>query len=219
MTRRVDRDLETLRDLTLRMGALAEEILRKASRALQERDVLLAREVRNDDVAIDKLDVEIDQAVLALLATQAPVAADLRFVLAAKAVATDLERVGDLSRNIAKSARRLTERAPVDLPPKLDRLSQQSARLLRLALDSFAKGDTEAARQVRDEDDSIDKVEDLVVREAIEEIIANPNATAQGVDLILVAKHLERVADHATNIAEQTVLVAEAKNLKHAEKL
>lgn len=219
MTRLVDRDLEELRDLTLRMGGLAEEILRKSLRALRERNSALSDEVQMDDLVIDRLDVEIDEVVLRLLATKAPVAGDLRFVLAAKAVATDLERVGDLARNIAKSSTSLAARAPVGLPPKLERLAGECARLLKHSLDSFAKGDPEAAREVRAQDDAIDDAEEAVVREAIQEIVADPAVVEQEIELILVAKNLERTADHATNIAEQTVLVAESKNLKHIEKL
>jgi phosphate transport system protein len=201
------------------MGSLAEAILAKSLDALWRRNAELAATVQEDDVEIDRLDVEIDECVIKVLALQAPVARDLRQVVAIKTMATDLERVGDLARNIAKSVERLAERSPVDTPPRLETLAQESRRLLRRALDAFADQDAAAARRVLEGDDEVDQEEDLVIRDALAEIMAHPEYSAQELDLILVAKNLERVADHATNIAEDVVLAAEAKNLKHASKL
>jgi len=219
MVRLVDRDLENLRQLALRMGSLAEAILAKALRALADGDTALAKEVQEDDVAIDRLDVQIDEAVLDVLATKAPVAADLRFVLATLSMAADLERVGDLARNIAKSAARMAAADRVSLPPKLEMLAAESQRLLRKALDCYADRDAAGARRVLEQDDLIDANERRVIRDAVREITAHPESSSLEVDLILVAKNLERVADHATNIAEEVILIAEALNLKHSEKL
>ena len=219
MARIVDRDLEALRESALRMGSLAEAILAKSVRALVEGDVGLCKEVQEDDLEIDRLDVAIDDIVLEVLATQAPVAADLRFVLGTKTMATDIERVGDLARNIAKSAVRLAESPRVEVPPKLEQLAADSQRLLRVALNCYAETDPDLARRVLDEDDMIDASERRVIRDAIAEITAHPEFSSQEIDLILIAKNLERVADHATNIAEEVILIAEALNLTHAEKL
>ena len=153
------------------------------------------------------------------LALQAPVAEDLRQVIAIKMMATDLERVGDISRNIAKSALRLAERPPVALPPKLEEMADEARRMLKEALDSFADGDPTKARAVLAADDRIDEEQDRVVRDAILEISAHPELTSQEVDLIMIAKNLERVGDHATNIAEDVILAIEAQNLRHAAKL
>jgi phosphate transport system protein len=219
MTRVVDPLLQDLRHRLLRMGALSEAILDKALRAVWERDAALAREVRIDDLEIDRLDLAIDEAVLRTLALQAPVADDLRQVIAVKMIATDLERVGDLARNIAKSALRLQERSSTTIPAKLREVADEARRLLRLALDSFSDGDAAKAELVLREDDQVDADQDLVIRSAIEEIGRHPELTSQEVDFILIAKNLERVADHATNIAEDVILVAEARNVKHAAKL
>jgi len=146
VTRIVDPVIEDLREKVLRMGSLAESILDKALRALFERKAELAREVRIDDLEIDRLDLEIDEAVLRTLATQAPVADDLRQVIAIKMMATDLERVGDLARNIAKSALRLVDRSRVDVPVRLRDLADAAKRQLRLALDSFSDRDADKAR-------------------------------------------------------------------------
>ena len=217
MTRIVDRDIEGLRELALRMGSHAEEILAKSLRSLL--DPGLCEEVQRDDIEIDRLDVAIDDAVLQLLATQAPVASDLRFVLATRSIATDLARVGDIARNIAKSAPRLGADSRFELPPRLETLSKDAQRLLRKSLDAYANTDAEEAQRILSEDDEIDAAESLVIRDAIAEMIRHPDLTSREVDLIMIAKNLERVADHATNIAEDVILTVEARNMKHLNKL
>jgi len=219
MTRIVDRDLEALRERVLRMGGLTEAILAKSLRALSEHSPALCAEVQKDDLEIDRLDVEIDEDVIRVLALQAPVARDLRHVIGIKAMATDLERVGDLARNIAKSAARIIQRPDFETPAKLEKLADDCRRILRRALDCFAQRDPHAARAVLAADDQIDAEEAEVIRDALAEIASHPESSPVAVDLIMIANNLERVADHATNIAEDVVLVAEARNLKHAEKL
>jgi phosphate transport system protein len=219
MTRTVDPLLGELRRMLLRMGSLAEAILDKALRSLWSRDAALAEEVARDDLEIDRLDVEIDEAVLRVLALQAPVADDLRHVVAVKMIATDLERVGDLARNVAKSTLRLAAHPGAELPTKLQELAEESRRLLREALDSFSDLDPSKAENVLREDDVVDRNEGQVIEEAIRALGRNPDLAPQEVDFILVAKNLERVADHATNIAEDVILATQARNVKHAEKL
>jgi phosphate transport system protein len=218
MTRPVEPFLGEVNELILRMGGCCEAILAKALRALFERNTEIAHEVQDDDLEIDRLDVAIDEAVLHSLALQAPVANDLRRLLAANDIATDLERVGDLSRNIAKSAARLSDRAPVPLPPHLEALAVECQAMLREALDAFVHRDVARARKLLADDDRIDDDQDRVIREALDEIRTHPDLYQQEVDLILVAKHLERVADHATNIAESVIMIVEARNVKHADK-
>jgi phosphate transport system protein len=219
MTRPLDRDISGLRELLLRMGSRAEAILDKALRAAFGRDAELAKEVERDDLEIDRLDLAVDESVLRELALQSPVAVDLRQVIAIKSIATDLERVGDLARNIAGSARRLGAGTPMELPPDLEHLGRKTQRALRRALDSFAELEPEAAQSVLEGDDELDGLEDEIVRRAIEAIGSEPSRASQLVDIILIAENLERVGDHATNIAEDVILVAEAKNVKHAYKL
>jgi len=219
MTRVLDPVLEDLKRQLLLMGSLAELILEKALRSIWERDTALAREVQIDDLEIDRLDLTIDEAVLRALALQAPVADDLRTVIAIKMIATDLERVGDLARNIAKSSLRLAETPALKLPAKLRELADEASRLLRRALDSWTDRDTDKAEGVLEDDDQVDRDQDQVIRSAIQEIASHPELTSLGVDIILIAKNLERVADHATNIAEDVILAAEARNMKHASKL
>jgi phosphate transport system protein len=219
MSRVFDSVMSDLRDDLYRMGSRAEAILEKSLRAVWERDRALAEEVAADDLEIDRLDVAIDAGVLKALALQAPVAADLREVIAIKMMATDLERVGDLARNVAKSARRLAAQTEVTCPATLTSLARASQRLLRRSLDAFSRGDADLARNVLDEDDEVDRMEEEVVRTVVHAIESHPEAASQDVDLIQIAKNLERVADHATNIAEDVILVVEARNVKHASKL
>jgi len=219
MTRLFEPRLDALRDIILRMGSRSEAILAKALRSLWDRNVALADEVGPDDLEIDQLDVDVDDAVLKALALGAPLAEDLRKVVAIKMIATDLERVGDLARNMASSAKRLAGGAGFALPEKLRTLADATQRILRDALDALADLDGARARWVIQQDDPIDQLQDDLVREEIERMNAEPSTAAGTVDLILIAESLERVGDHATNIAEEVVLMAEARNLKHATKL
>jgi phosphate transport system protein len=215
----VEKKLSGLREMLLRMGGLAEAILAKSLRALRERDLALARAIKGDDLPIDRLDVEIDQAILELLALQAPVAHDLRQTIAIKTAALDLERVGDLARNIAESAMRLIEMPKLSLPPILDSLSVESRRALACSLDAFADMNPDEARAVLAADDRIDAQEAEVIRGLVETMRSRPEISSQAVELILIAKSLERIGDHATNIAEDVIMVTEFVNLKHAQKI
>ncbi|MEB2344324.1 MAG: phosphate signaling complex protein PhoU [Deltaproteobacteria bacterium] len=219
MPRIVEPFLGEVHELILRMGGCSEAILAKALRALADRNPALAEEVRLDDLEIDRLDVAVDEAVLRSLALQAPVADDLRRLLAAYDVATDLERVGDLARNIAKSAARLAERAPILLPASFETLAHESQAMLHDALDAFAGRDAARAARLLAQDEAVDDEQDRVIRSALAAIHEHPELFAQEIDLILVAKSLERVADHATNIAESVILLVEGRNVKHADKL
>ena len=220
MSRVFDPVLRELRETLLLMGGRAESILDKALRAVLERDAALAAQVADDDVEIDRLDVAIDEAVLKALALQAPVAADLREVVAIKMIATDLERVGDLARNIAKSALRLSRadgraasaRAGAAGGVRQGRPAQRAGRLQ-------PGRSASAARRVLGSDDEIDHAQDEVILEELEQISSHPDMASPAVDIIFIAKNLERVGDHATNIAEDVILVAEARNVKHAAKL
>ena len=218
-TVKTGREVDNLRNLALRMGGLAEAILDKALRAAWSRDRRLPEEVVADDLEIDRIDVEIDQTVLSVLALRAPVAADLRQVLAIKTMATDLERVGDLARNIAGCAERLSVRDPVTPQPRLRSLADESQKALSRSIRAFADRDVAQARAVLGRDDTIDQLEGEVIRESISKIRSEPGRSEQEIDLIFIAKSLERIGDHATNIAEEVILAAEALNLKHIHKL
>ncbi|MFQ5415525.1 MAG: phosphate signaling complex protein PhoU [Myxococcota bacterium] len=219
MTRIVDDVLEDLRVTLLRMASRSEAILEKAMRSVWQRDAELAQQVAADDLDIDRLDLEIDDKVLKALALQAPVAGDLREVVAIKMIANDLERIGDLARNIAKSGLRLSRRPRAPADAGLVELANDTRSLLRRAIDAYNVVDAEAARTILDEDDQIDAEEAAVIVAALRGIPKNPETASETVDTILIAKNLERVGDHATNIAEDVILICEARNVKHAGKL
>ena len=215
----VERRLEPLRQQVLRMGHLAEAILEKSLTSVWERNPEMASEVAADDLPIDRLDVELDRAIIEFLALQAPVAQDLREVIAIKSAATDLERVGDIARNIAKSAIRLSERSRVATPASLEALASSSNQALKNAMRSFADYDSVVAREVLACDDEVDADEERVFDRVISDLRSQPQHCEQLVDFILIGKNLERVGDHATNIAEDVVMAVESLNLKHTEKL
>jgi phosphate transport system protein len=214
-----DRDLDDLRASAIRMGSLAQAILSKSLRGVWSYEERLVQEVKEDDLEIDRLDVEIDRTILRLLALRSPVAQDLRMVIATKSFATDLERVGDLARNIADCSARLSEYPEVSVPSALRDLAEDSERLLRQALDAYAELDADLGRRVISGDDRIDAGEKRVLTESLTRISDHPEAAEHAINCIFVASNLERVGDHATNIAEEVVMVTEAKNLKHATKL
>jgi phosphate transport system protein len=219
MRRVFDPFLDDLRETLLRMASRSEAILEKSLRSVWERDAQLAQQVPADDLEIDRLDVKVDDKVLKALALQAPVAGDLREVVAIKMIATDLERIGDLARNIAKSGSRLCLHPGTPTTPGLAKLATDAQKILRRALDAFIANDAAAAHAVLDDDDPIDAGEASVIVAAVRDIPEHPETASETVDMILIAKNLERIADHATNIAESVILISEARNVKHADKL
>jgi len=211
--------LQELEQQILRMGALSERILALASRALVERDTELALSIDAEDLAIDRIDVDLDQAILYALALRAPVAEDLRCVMAIKGMAIDLERVGDLARNIARGAARLNEAAECGLPSRLEPLQREAAQQLHTSLDAFQARDAKLARRVISRDDYVDALHAEILHDMMATMSQRPEWVPQAVETILIAESLERVGDHATNIAEGVILIAEARIVKHAEKL
>jgi phosphate transport system protein len=215
MERHFDEELNQLKTRLLLMGGRAEAIVHKAIDALKTRDSTLAEEVFADDKAIDQLEIEIDERAIRLLALRQPVGSDLRFVTSALMIVNDLERVGDHAVNIAQSTVRLN-REP-ELKPLVDipRMAVLATRMLTEALDAFVENDAAAARQVLTEDDEVDELKARLYQELIALMTENPQAIARGLELILVSRNLERVADLATNIAEEVVFIAEAAVVKH----
>ncbi|MEK7329757.1 MAG: phosphate signaling complex protein PhoU [Candidatus Eisenbacteria bacterium] len=215
MERHFDQELEALKDQLLRMGGRAEAVIQKAVEALKRRDPPLAREVFEDDRAIDQLEIEIEERCVRLLALRQPMATDLRFITAALKISNDLERVGDHAVNIAGSALRLAElpmlKPLVDIP----RMTQMAAGMLRDALDAYVRRDAATARRLCRRDDEVDDLNRQLFRELISYMIEDPGTITRAMELILVARNLERVADLATNVAEEVVFIAEARIIKH----
>ena len=215
MERHFEHELELLREQLLVMGGRAEEATRKAIRALERREPELALEVVEEDRAMDRLEIDVEERCVRLLALQQPMARDLRFITAALKISNDLERVGDHAVNIAGAARQFTgvpRLAPaVDIP----RLESLAVAMLRDALDAFVRRDTESARAICRRDDEVDQLNRQVHRELLAFMLEAPAFISHALELILVARNLERVADLATNIAEEVVFISEARIIKH----
>lgn len=215
MERHFEHDLEALKGQLLLMGGAAEAIVGKSIEALKRRDLGLANEVFEDDRAIDRLEIEIEERCLRLLALQQPMASDLRFITAALKINNDLERVGDHAVNIAGSVVRLADQPPLKPLVDIPHMARVAAEMLHEALDSFVSRDPARARRLVKRDDEVDQLNDHVFRELLTYMIEQPVTISRAMELILVARNLERVADLATNVAEEVVFIAEARIIKH----
>lgn len=215
MERHFDEELNELKMRLLLMGGRAETVVHKAIDALKSRDADLAEEVIRDDSAIDALEVEIDERCVRLLALRQPVGQDLRFIISALKIVNDLERVGDHAVNIAQSAIKLSKEP--ELKPLVDipRMAAISTRMLTEALDAFVRNDAAAARRILVEDDEVDHLKSQMFRELLSYMLEKPATITRALELILVSRNLERVADLATNVAEEVVFIAEARVVKH----
>jgi len=213
--RHFELELEALQEQVLLMGGRVESIIQKSISALERRDPALARQVIVDDVVIDRMENEIDERCLRLLALQQTLAGDLRFITGALKISNDLERVGDHAVNIAGGADRLAGLPPLKPLVDIPRLATLATGMLREALNAFVRHDAEAARQICRRDDAVDALNRQLFRELISFMIEDPSTITRAMELILVARNLERVADLATNVAEEVVFIAEARVIKH----
>jgi len=214
--RRLDDELDVLRDRLLVLGGEAEGALGRAVYALTERDSEAAREVLDGDDRIDQLEIEIDRLCIDVLALRQPAARDLRFVISVAKITPILERMADHACNIARAALDLNDQPQLKYNPNLPRMAEVAAGMLRAALDAFTKGDAAAARRVIEQDDEIDAMYERLFNDLIELMAEEPAAARRAARLLFVAKHLERVADYVTDICELTVYMAEAAFIKHS---
>ena len=213
--RHFQEELEQLKTRLLEMGGLAEEQVRLAVKALMERDRELVALALNGDEPINKLHIEIDGRCFTLLALHQPMAVDLRAIVAAVKINTDLERVGDLAINIAEAARRYAQHAPVKKLIDIPRMATIAQTMLRDSLDSFVRRDTELAQRVLNEDDKLDALKTQIFRELLTYMLQDPGTIEAALDLILISRHLERIGDHATNIAEDVIFMVSARDVRH----
>ena len=214
--RRLDTELDLLRDRVLVLGGEAETALGRAMYALTERDSEAAREVLAGDDAIDQLEVEIDRLCIDVLALRQPAARDLRFVISVAKITPILERLADHACNIARVALDLNDEPQLRTFPDLTRMAGVASAMLRTALDAFTSGDAPTARRVIEQDDEIDVMYERLFRDLIGLMVSEPAATPRAARLLFVAKHLERVADYVTDICELTVYMTEAAVIKHS---
>ena len=209
---------EQLSDLKVRlltMSGEAEAALRLAVDALLERDSSKADQVIAGDHVIDDMEVEIEEQGINLLALQQPMAHDLRMIVSALKIANDLERVGDHAVNIAESTQRLLQSRPITPEPEIVQMARLAREMLSDALEAFIRGDASAGREVCSRDDRVDALHRSVFRILLTHMMEDPHTIGSGMDLFLVSRNLERVADLATNIAEDVVFLVEGKSIKH----
>jgi phosphate transport system protein len=210
----MDMDLGELKQKLLTMASHAETAVNEALRALIERDYDLALRVKEDDNVIDQLEVEIDDMAIHLLA-KAPLASDLRLVTVAMKISQNLERVGDEATKIAKRARDLSQEPPVKVVVDLPRMAKLALDMLKAALDSFVNRDPVTARAIIPRDKEVDGINKQVTNQLAEYMMENPDTIKRCLNLITVSRSLERIADHATNVAEEVVYLYEATDIRH----
>jgi phosphate transport system protein len=213
--RHFEKELEALKEELLLMGGRAEAIVLKAVEALRRLDPTLAQEVFAEDKVIDRMEIDVDDRCVRLLALQQPMARDLRFITAALKIVNDLERVGDHAVNIAQSAVRLADQPPLKPLVDIPRMAGMANGMLHDALDAFVRHDAETARRLCARDDEVDALNRQVFRELVSYMVEDPQTITRAMELILVARNLERVADLATNVSEEVVFIAEARVIKH----
>jgi|KBSMisStaDraftv2_1062788.scaffolds.fasta_scaffold47631_2 phosphate transport system protein len=213
--RHLAEELDELKTRLLTMGGLAEERLRAAVRGLVERDHELLVDVIGGDSRIDDLQMEIDRRCFTLIALYQPVAIDLRTVVSALKINADLERVGDFAVNIAEVAQRYILHPPVKPLIDLPRMGELALTMLREALDAFVTRDVNLAQSVLRQDDWLDAFKEQIFREVLTYMLGDGRTIEPGIDLILMSRHLERVGDHATNIAEDVIFIVEARDVRH----
>ena len=215
MQRHFHEELDALKQTLLAMGGLVEDQIRRVMRALLERDSDLAQEVIDRDKQVNAYDVEIDEKCVELLALHQPAASDLRFITTAMKIVTDLERIGDQAVNIAQRAIELHQEPQLKPYVDLPRMAELAQRMVKESLDAFVACDTALARAVCAEDEAVDALKEQIFRELLTFMMADPRTIPRALRLILISRFMERVADHATNIAEMVVYMVEGKMVRH----
>jgi len=215
MKRHFEQELEGLKTNLIKMGSIAEESIALAIKALHTRDAVMAQKVVDGDARINTLEIEIDNAIVDLLALQQPVAVDLRLILAAQKINNDLERIGDHGVNIAESVLGLLKLDPYESHLEIPKMTVVAQEMLRNALDAFIHQDPRLGRTVLEQDDGIDALNRSMVVQVVELMKTDKKAIDGGLELIRISRNLERVADLATNIAEDVIFITQAKVVKH----
>jgi phosphate transport system protein len=213
--RQFDRDLEELKKKLIRMAALTETMIDKTIGELVSRDERLAEKVPEYEEELNRLQIEIDDQALTLLATQCPVATDLRFIVAATKINGELERIGDLVINITENVHVLAQHPPLKPLIDIPRMADLARQMVRDSLEAFIRGNALQAQSVIMADDQVDALKDQVLRELLTYMIADPHTIERSLALILISRHLERIGDHATNIAEDVIYVIQGRDVRH----
>ena len=215
VTRHFQEQLEVLQERLLAMGGLAEDRMCDSIRALTDRQPQMVESILAGDEPINALHIEIDDRCFKLLALHQPMAADLRAIVAAVKINTDLERVGDLAVNIAEATKRYIQHPPVKPLIDIPRMGNVAQTMLRDALDAFVRRDIQLAEAVLAADDELDGLKTQIFRELLTFMLSEPSTIEPALDLILISRHLERIGDHATNIAEDVIFMVSARDVRH----
>lgn len=223
MTLHTDRhfegELQTLQQLLLRMGGLVEQQIARAIEALVERDSALARDVIARDREVNQLDLLVDEECLKLIALHQPAAGDLRLVTTALKINTDIERIGDMAVNICERVLELNEEPTLKPYIDIPRMAKEAQAMVRNSLDAFVQRNTDLAVEVIEGDDLVDGLAHQVYRELLSYMAEDPRTIARATRILLISKYLERIADHATNIAEMVVFMVDGRLIRHAASL
>jgi phosphate transport system protein len=213
--RHFDQELDDLRELLLQMAGRAEEQMRSGLMAVKRLDAQAAQQTILADRGVDALELEIEEQAINLLARRQPMAGDLRTLVAVLKISNDLERVGDHAVNIAQCAKRLAEAFPMPQPSELDQMAEIATGMLRDAITAFIERDVALARNVCMRDEEVDRYNDIVFRLMLTRMAENTNTVIPALQMMLVARNLERVADLATNLGEDVIYIVEARTIKH----
>jgi phosphate transport system protein len=214
-SRQYDAELNNIREKLLEMGGKVELMINDSLKALVERDSALADRVIEYDHEINRLEMLIDEKCLEVLALRQPAARDLRFITLALKIVTDLERIGDQCRNVGKRAKELNEEPPLKPYIDLPRMAHWAGVMVKEALDAFVRGDDQLALKVCRDDQFVDDLNEQIQRELLTFMMADPAAISRGMKINYISKCLERIADHATNVAEMVIFMVKGKDIRH----
>ncbi len=216
--REFDRELGVLKNMLLRMAAIAESMIDETISELTQHEAGPAAHVPQQEEQLDALQVQVDEEAMMLLATQQPVAVDLRFIFAVTKINGEIERIGDLAVNITQEVGPLLRQPQLGPLVDIPTMADQARAMVRQSLEAFVQPDALLAQRVIGSDDRVDALYYKVVREGIAAMAANPATVERGIALIMIARHLERIADHATNIAEDVIYMSQGKDVRHPKK-
>ena len=212
-----EHELSNLKNVLLTMASHAESAVRRAVEALVHRDPDLAERVRADDEVLDRFEVEVDEMAIGLL-TKAPLASDLRFIAVTMKISQNLERVGDEACKVAGRARDLAQEPPLKLAVAVPKMADLALHMLKASLDSFVNQDPAAARALIPQDKQVDALNKEIHHQLADHMVNSPESITRCLALMVAAKSLERIADHAKNVAEEVVYLCEAEDIRHAGK-
>lgn len=216
MERHLDLELQELNKDILKMGAYTEEAIYKSGEALKNRDKILAQGVINNDANIDKLELDIDEKCIDLIARYQPMAKDLRFITTGMKLNTELERIADIAVDIAQRTLEIVDKPLLKPLVDIPKLVTVAQTMVKMAIDSFVRGDIELAKKVLLSDPQADQLRNIIQKELVEDyMMKDPAAAPRAVQLLLIARFLERICDHTTNIAEDVIYMVQAEVVKH----